>query len=236
MSTADPEARPVGSSPPPERLQLAGGAGEIETLVEFPGGPPRAVALCCHPHPLYGGTLTNKVIHTVARSFLAAGAIAVRFNFRGVGASAGVHDEGRGEAEDLCALAAWAQQRWPGLPLWLGGFSFGSWVALRAQSAPAALQQCLRPALLVAVAPPVGRWDFSTIAPPACPWLVVQGLRDELVDADEVRQWVAALTARGSPAQFVTLAEADHFFHARLHELRDAVMGFLGVAAPTRAG
>jgi len=232
LSIADPESHPVGSPPPPERLRLAGGAGEIETLVEFPAGAPRAVALCCHPHPLYGGTLTNKVIHTVARSLLAAGAIAVRFNFRGVGASAGVHDDGRGEAQDVCAIADWARQRWPGLPLWLGGFSFGSWVALRAQSAPAVGAQRLQPALLVVVAPPVGRWDFSMIAPPSCPWLVVQGLRDELVDADEVEHWVNSLAATGSPAQLVKLAEADHFFHGRLHELRDAVTGFVAAVAP----
>ncbi|MFN5009806.1 MAG: alpha/beta hydrolase [Gammaproteobacteria bacterium] len=110
---------------------IAGAAGDIELRIDLPAGAPRAVAVCCHPHPLFGGTLTNKVIHTVARSFAAQGAVAVRFNFRGVGASQGVHDGGDGETDDLVTVATWARSRWPGLPLWLGGFSFGSYVALR---------------------------------------------------------------------------------------------------------
>jgi len=205
----------------PERLLLPAAAGQIETLVESPQSAPRAVALCCHPHPLFGGTMTNKVIHTVARSFVASGAIAVRFNFRGVGLSEGVHDGGRGETEDVVRLANWARERWPGLPLWLAGFSFGAWVALRAQVA-------LQPSLHVTVAPPVGRWDFSAIDPPKCPWLVIQGSKDELVDATAVEQWLVSLSGRSdvSPRLWV-LPEADHFFHARLHEVRDAVSGFV---------
>ena len=94
----------------PERLLLAGAAGDLELLIETPSAVPlRAVAVCCHPHPLFGGSLTNKVIHTVARAFVAQGAATVRFNFRGVGASAGVHDEGRGEFDDLRTIAAWAR-------------------------------------------------------------------------------------------------------------------------------
>ena len=89
----------------PERLLLPGGAGQIETLVEAPQVKPSAVALCCHPHPLFGGTMTNKVIHTVARSFVSSGAVAIRFNFRGVGLSEGVHDGGIGETDDVIGLA-----------------------------------------------------------------------------------------------------------------------------------
>ena len=133
----------------PERLLLPGAAGVIETLVESPQAAPRAVAVCCHPHPLFGGTMTNKVIHTVARSFVASNAITIRFNFRGVGLSEGTHAGGDGETEDVIGLAAWARNRWPGLPLWLAGFSFGAWVALRAQS-------ILQPSLLVTVAPGLG--------------------------------------------------------------------------------
>ncbi len=223
MSIAGPEAPRPGA----ERLLLPGPAGDIETLVESPASPPRAVAICCHPHPLYGGTMTNKVIHTVARSFVAAGAVTVRFNFRGVGASAGVHDDGRGETEDVLTIVEWARSRWPGLPLWLGGFSFGAWVVLRAQSASADVRERLQPALLVVVAPPVGRWDFSAIAAPVCPWLVIQGTRDELVDAEEVGRWTEALDGSRGLAHLARFAEADHFFHARLHELRDAVVGFV---------
>jgi uncharacterized protein len=212
----------------PEPLRLEGGAGIIEALLEFPaaldaggGAPvidpaPRSVALCCHPHPLYGGSLSNKVIHTVARAFVAAGVPALRFNFRGVGASAGVHDDGRGETEDLVAVAGQLRQRFPGADLWLAGFSFGAWVSLRA--APR-----LRPARLVTVAPPVGRWDFADIAAPACPWLLLQGTADELLDATEVETWARALSPE---AQITLLPEASHFFHGRLHEVRDLVETF----------
>lgn len=201
----------------PERQMLAGGAGDIEALIEHPDSAlfpqARAVAVCCHPHPLFGGAMTNKVIHTVARSFVTSGAITLRFNFRGVGASAGVHDEGRGELEDLLRVIEWARSQWPGLPLWLGGFSFGAWMVLRAQARAA-------PELLVTVAPPVGRWNFDDVSAPLCPWLIVQGSQDELVDAGTVKKYATTLT---SQADYVEIAGADHFFHGRLHEVRDEV-------------
>lgn len=213
----------------PERLLLPGSAGQIEVLIESPAVPPRAVALCCHPHPLFGGTMTNKVIHTVARAFVASGAAAIRFNFRGVGASQGVHDGGAGETDDVISLIEWARGRWPALPLWLGGFSFGAWVALRAQS-------IVHPDRLVTVAPPVGRWDFSSIEPPQCPWLVIQGTQDELVDAAAVERWVGSLEGR-SPSRptLCLLPEADHFFHARLHDVRDAVTKFIDEPSQARS-
>ena len=201
---------------------IAGAAGDIELIVDLPAAAPRAVAVCCHPHPLFGGTLTNKVIHTVARSFTTQGAAAVRFNFRGVGASQGAHDDGIGETDDLVTVAEWARSRWPDLPLWLGGFSFGSYVALRGAAR-------LAPALLVTVAPPVGRWDFSSIAAPTCPWLGVQGSEDELVPAAGVVAWAQAL----QPAVRIAMLDgATHFFHGRLHELQDAVAAFVVDAAP----
>ena len=204
------------------RRLIAGAAGDIELIVDLPAAAPRAVAVCCHPHPLFGGTLTNKVIHTVARSFTTQGAAAVRFNFRGVGASQGAHDDGIGETEDLVTVAEWARSRWPDLPLWLGGFSFGSYVALRGAAR-------LAPALLVTVAPPVGRWDFSSIAAPTCPWLVVQGSEDELVPAAGVVAWAQTL----QPAVRIAMLDgATHFFHGRLHELQDAVAAFVVDAAP----
>jgi alpha/beta superfamily hydrolase len=205
--------------------ELAGAAGVIETVVDLPAAAPRAVAVCCHPHPLYGGALTNKVIHTVARAFAAQGAAAVRFNFRGVGASQGEHDGGAGETDDLVTVAGWARARWPGLPLWLGGFSFGAYVALR--GAPR-----LAPSLLVTVAPPAGRWDFSDIAAPRCPWLVVQGSDDELVQAAGVVGWARALQPA---ARIVMLEGASHFFHGRLRELQDAVEASAAESASVQA-
>jgi alpha/beta superfamily hydrolase len=201
----------------PERTMLAGAAGDIETLIELPDPDlypqPRAVAVCCHPHPLFGGAMTNKVIHTVARSFVANGAIALRFNFRGVGASAGVHDAGQGELADLIRVVEWARARWPSLPLWLGGFSFGAWMVLRAHA-------LLAPQLVVTIAPPVGRWSFDDVQKPHCPWLVVQGSKDELVEAQAVRSYAHMLDPS---VDYVEIEGADHFFHGRLHEVKDEV-------------
>jgi alpha/beta superfamily hydrolase len=213
----------------PERLSIDGPSGALEALLEWPVGEgpqagPRefaAVGIVCHPHPLFGGAMTNKVVHTVARAFRDHGAPTLRFNFRGVGASGGQYDEGRGETEDLLAVAAWAARRLPGAALWLAGFSFGSWVALRALDR-------LAPQRLVTVAPPVGRWDFGALTRPRCPWLIVQGDQDELVDARLVANWAEAT---GAGPRLEVLAGADHFFHGRLHDLRDAVSGFLGMPA-----
>jgi alpha/beta superfamily hydrolase len=202
---------------------LEGSVGPIEAVWDLPpagSAEPAAIALCCHPHPLFGGSMTNKVIHTVARSCAAAGAVTLRFNFRGVGRSAGSHDHGNGEASDIEYLAVILRRRWPGLPLWLSGFSFGAWVSLTAASV-------IAPARLISVAPPVGRWDFSKIKAPACPWLIVQGDRDEIVDAAAVTAWVEGLR---SGATLVHLAEAEHFFHGQLIELRTIVSDFLAPA------
>ena len=199
-------------------MQVDGPAGPIEALLELPTGAPLAVAVVCHPHPLFGGTMTNKVVHTVARAFLTRGAATLRFNFRGVGGSAGSFDDGQGETEDLMAVVRYARERFPGLPLWLGGFSFGSFVALRGQAAAA-------PARLVTVAPPVGRWEFRDIEPPRCPWLVIQGDQDDLVDVRAVQHWLSSMP--GSPRLDI-LAGAEHFFHGRLHDVKDAVTAFLG--------
>ena len=161
--------------------------------------------------------MTNKVAHTVARAFVAQGAATLRFNFRGVGASAGSYDEGRGETADLQAVVAAGRARFPGLPLWLGGFSFGSFVALRGQDEAGA-------ARLVTVAPPLGRWDFSGIDAPRCPWLVIQGDQDELVDFRAVQQWLETMPVA---PRLVLLAGAEHFFHGRLHDVKDAVAEFM---------
>lgn len=202
----------------PEPFLIEGSAGTIEGVIDRSATEkPRALAICCHPHPLFGGTLTNKVIHTVARAVVASGAEAIRFNFRGVGRSAGTHDGGRGELEDLRVVVRWARSRHPETPLWLAGFSFGAWLTLRGHGV-------LGPDRLISVAPPVGRWDFSDITRPACPWLVIQGDRDELVEASAVVRWAESLD---SEVILRRLPDADHFFHGRLHDVRDAVMAFL---------
>jgi alpha/beta superfamily hydrolase len=161
--------------------------------------------------------MQNKVVHTVARAMQLLGAPTVRFNFRGVGASAGQYDSGVGELEDTLAVCRWARERWHCDPLWLAGFSFGSAVALQAAAS-------IAPAALVTVAPPVGRIIVTPVARPPCPWLVVQGDHDELVDVASVRRWVESFE---EPPSMVELAGAEHFFHGRLGELRDAVLTFL---------
>jgi uncharacterized protein len=198
-------------------LTLAGAAGPIEALLETPTvAALRAIAVVCHPHPLYGGTLQNKVVHTVARSFQELGAATLRFNFRGVGASAGQFAEGLGETEDALAVIEAGRERFAGLPLWLGGFSFGGAVAVRAAGRA-------EPKLLVTVAPAVMLMNLNDIKVPDCPWLIVQGGADELVDADSVIDWAARLT----PAPMVKLLPGvGHFFHGQLRELTATVLDF----------
>jgi alpha/beta superfamily hydrolase len=213
------------SRPPiPEPVVVAGPSGPLEARADdpAPGSAHDVVGVVCHPHPLYGGTMQNKVVHTLARAMQELGAPTLRFNFRGVGASAGTHDGGAGEIEDAIAAAQWARRRWACERLWLAGFSFGAAVALQA-----ALR--LQPERLVTVAPPVGR--LGPTQRPGAAWLVVQGDADELVDAAEVARWAAAYDP---PPEIRLLAGAEHFFHGRLVELREVVMRFL--AEPRRGG
>jgi hypothetical protein len=212
------------SSPSPsvEKAVIRGPAGSIEAMVER---PPRArgdiVAVCCHPHPLYGGTMQNKVVHTLARACQDQRVTTVRFNFRGVGASEGQHDDGVGESADAAAVADWARATTGATRLWSLGFSFGGFVAYRL----ATLQDA---AALVTVAPPVQRFDFTRLPVPRCPWLVAQGDADELVDHARVLAWARDL----EPApQLRMLSGAEHFFHGRLTELRSILGAWLGPRA-----
>jgi uncharacterized protein len=227
-----------------ERLTIEGPCGALQALLETPqsapgdapgptgngpaapGGTPRAFGVVCHPHPLHGGTLDNKVVWTVARAFVQLGAPAIRFNFRGVGASEGRYDDGRGETADAAAAIAFGRRRFPGCALWLGGFSFGAAVAVRAAGET-------QPDRLVLVAPGITRIDVRDAAPPQCPWLIVQGDADEVVPPATVLEWAQGL----SPPQTVrVLAGAGHFFHGRINELREVVTGFMqGIPQNERA-
>ena len=209
--------------PRAERVSLAGPAGDIEALVETPadmpanGGAPQRFVVVCHPHPLYGGTLDNKVVYTLARACVELRVPAIRFNFRGVGASAGQYDEGRGETADALAVIACGRERWPGAALWLAGFSFGGAVAVRAAAQA-------QPEKLVTVAPGVTRVAMEGVASPSCPWLIVQGDADDVIEPEAVQAWAN----QQSPAPTVRLLPgAGHFFHGRLHELRQIVLDFL---------
>jgi alpha/beta superfamily hydrolase len=207
---ASPGFRP----PTPQPVTIEGPVGAIEALVEVPEGfDGHAIAVVCHPHPLFGGTMRNKVVHMTARALQEGGLATVRFNFRGVGASTGTFDDGRGETDDALAVCDYAFGRWPGAELTLAGFSFGSFVAFKVAS--------LRPAVrLYTIAPPVRRFDFDQHPIPAVPWTVIQGDRDELVEHDAVVAWASA--ARPVPT-LVTIPGAEHFFHGRLNELMAAI-------------
>ncbi len=196
--------------PAAQQQPLAGPAGVLETLIEVPvSAAPLLVAVICHPHPLHGGTMHNKVVHTVARALRGAGAATLRFNFRGVGHSAGRYDDGVGEGADALAAVSAARERWPGLPLVLAGFSFGAAVAI-------AVAARAQPAWLISVAPAVERVPLEGFVAPTCPWLIVQGDADEVVAAATVRRW---RELHAGAARLVELPGVGHFFHGRLHEL-----------------
>lgn len=199
-----------------KKASIDGPAGRIEALVSEPASAP-AVAVLCHPHPQHGGTMNNKVVHTLARTLAGKGFATIRFNFRGVGESEGSYADGRGEVEDARAIIDHARQHWPGLPVWLGGFSFGAMVAI-----VAAADQDI--AGLVSVAPPVDRLDIAEIAQPQCRWLILIGDEDELVDVDTVVEWVNQLDPG---PQLRVLEGVDHFFHGRLTQLGECVLAWM---------
>ena len=196
-------------------LLLPGPAGAIELDCALPDAAlARAgCAILCHPHPLQGGTMHNKVVTILERSLLELGMATVRFNFRGVGKSEGVHDDGVGETDDVATIAAWLKRVRPDDRLWLGGFSFGSYVCLRAAGR-------LAPAQLILIAPPAGRWDFSQIALPTCPWLIVQGEEDEVVEPKAVFEWIDAMPDKPN---LVRMPGTGHYFHRRMMDLRGVI-------------
>ncbi|MFN0316165.1 MAG: alpha/beta hydrolase [Burkholderiales bacterium] len=191
-----------------ERVRTGGPAGNLEIAVNDPGEHRRAIALVAHPHPLHGGTLDNKVVQTLAKAMVARGCVALRPNFRGVGASDGVYDEGRGEAQDLLAVIDYARARYGNLPLVLAGFSFGAFV----QSKIAAQ---LDPQWMVLVGPAVGRFQVSHV--PAGT-LVIHGEIDDVVPLKDVFEW-----ARPQQLPVVVFPGAGHFFHGALGELQRVV-------------
>jgi len=197
-----------------ERLNIEGPAGPLQAIVEDLGqGSSCAFAVICHPHPLYGGTMDNKVVVTLARALQDAGISTVRFNFRGVGASGGAYDDGRGETLDAEAVADWAARRWPGKPLVSAGFSFGSFVALKLALSRGASR-------LITIAPAVTRFGFSGLARPDCPWLIVQGDADEVIEPRVVIEWAKLL--RPEPS-LVVMPGVGHFFHGILAELKQII-------------
>ena len=196
-------------------FMLRGPAGLLEAITdvaERPGAR-RGVAIVCHPNPVQGGTMHNKVVTMVERALRESGLDTVRFNFRGTGESEGTYDEGNGEGDDLAAVADWVRRVRPGEALWLAGFSFGSYVTIRNAVR-------LGADALISIAPPAGRWPFDGFELPTCPWLVVMGEEDEVVEPQAVFDWIDSLEVK---PELVRMPETGHFFHRRLMDLRGAV-------------
>ena len=196
------------------KLLLPGPAGQLEVMTTSPETPrnPSAIAVICHPHPLFGGTMHNKVIYTLARCFNSMGFASVRFNFRGVGLSQGEYDKGIGETDDLLAVLTWLESC-PESEIWLAGFSFGAYVAARAAKIWPAKQ-------LICVAPPIENFPFKELPPFPCPWILIQGDEDEVVSPTAVFTWVDSLE---QPPELIKIQGADHFFHGKLIELRNCL-------------
>jgi len=193
---------------------VVGPAGDLECAIDAPQESALGTAVICHPHPQHGGTLDNKVVATLARAFVQCGWCAVRFNFRGIGASAGHWDEGRGELDD--ALAVVAALRLPGQPLALAGFSFGAYVASHAAAA-------LHPARLVLVGPATGNFH---VAPVPSDTLVIHGEADDVVPLAATLDW-----ARPQALPVVVVPGVGHFFHGQLPALKSLVVRHLSAPA-----
>ena len=208
----------ISKHPVIEKLFIDGPVGRLEAALDRPReGALHGCAVVCHPHPQHGGTMHNKVAHTLARAFVRSGFEVLRFNFRGTEQSAGHYDKGVGELDDAVAAIDFMRARHASYPLWLAGFSFGAAIAVKA-----ALTTHVDG--LISVAPAISRFADGLESQPACPWLVVQGDEDELVDIDETVAWVNGLEPG---PELLVMSGAEHFFHGRLTELREAVIDFV---------
>jgi len=205
-----------------ERLVIDGPAGPLEVVLGVPAQPPRGIALVCHPNPLQGGTLDNKVVQTLAKVFFAQGYVAVRFNYRGVGHSAGTFDEGNGETDDALAALEHARARFSRtLPLALAGFSFGAFIQTRVATR-------VESAGLVLVGPAVNRFPVQQVSADT---IVVHGEEDDVVPLADVFAW-----ARPQQLPIVVFPGCGHFFHGRLPQLARVVTALWTQHAPAHAG
>lgn len=208
----------MSKHPVSEKLFIDGPVGRLEAVLERPGeGALEGCAVVCHPHPQHGGTMHNKVAHTLARALVRSGFEVLRFNFRGTEGSEGEFDDGVGELDDALAAIEFMRSRHGSYPLWLAGFSFGAAIAVKAAVATHVDG-------LVSVAPAISRFAAGLETQPDCPWLIIQGDEDELVDVAETVAWVDGL-APGP--ELLIINGGEHFFHGRLSELRSAVMNFV---------
>lgn len=203
-----------------------GTAGRLEGRYSPAHNPNAPIAVLLHPHPLHGGTMSNKVVHTMNQAFLANGFATMRFNFRGVGKSQGVYDEGNGELADAAAALDWMQSMHKNHgPIWVGGFSFGSWIGMQL------LMRRPEIAGFVSISPPSNMYDFSFLAPCPCGGLILQGDKDGIVPEKSVNELVGKLRQqRGKLAiDYRVIPEANHFFKDRDDELLNHLSDYLSI-------
>lgn len=197
-----------------EKFSLAGHAGHMECVLDVPDTPPRGIALVAHPHPLYGGTMDNKVAVSLARTFVALGYVAARFNFRGVGASEGTHDGGRGETDDMLLMYEHMVARYPGLPVALSGFSFGTFVQAQLQQRLIAEGRAAERLVLVGTA--AGKWPMPNVSEDT---ILIHGEVDDTITLTQVLDW-----ARPQDIPVIVIPGADHFFHRKLGHIKNLVI------------
>ena len=197
-----------------QHFSLEGAAGTLECALDLPDDAPRGVALVAHPHPLYGGTMDNKVTQTLARAFVALGYATARMNFRGVGKSEGVHDAGHGETDDMALLLAHMRQQYPGLPVALGGFSFGTFVQSQLQQR--LIEQGAPAERLVLVGSAAGKWAMPNVPSNT---ILIHGELDDTIPLTAVFDW-----ARPQDLPVIVIPGADHFFHRKLQHIKNFVV------------
>ena len=198
--------------------EIPGPLGPLEALIDSPNNAPRAIVVFAHPLPIEGGTMHTKVVFQSAKALARTGCAVLRFNFRGVGRSAGVWDEGRGEQDDYRAALDFAAARYPGLEIWAAGFSFGSHVAMTVGAGDG------RVCALIGIAPPVNKYDFTAAQASAKPKFIVHGIEDELIPLTLVRQLYATMA---DPKELVEIDRANHLFEGQAAEVGEALEDLL---------
>lgn len=200
-----------------------GSEGRLEGRYHHNDNPTAPIAVVLHPHPLYGGTMNNKVVYRLFQSFMHNGFSVLRFNFRGVGKSMGSYDEGIGELSDAAAALDWVQNRNPeACTCWVSGFSFGAWIALQLLMRRPEIEG------FVAASPPVNKYDFSFLSPCPARGQILQGDRDDIVSEPDVRKLVEKLrNQHSSGIEYEHFAGADHYFRNQLDDLEQRVSGYI---------
>ena len=198
--------------------EIPGPVGPLEALVDLPAGTPRAAVVFAHPLPTHGGTMHTKVVFQSAKALTRIGCAVLRFNFRGVGRSAGAWDEGRGERDDYRAALDYFAGRYPDVELWAAGFSFGSYIAMTTGAEHD--QVCT----LIGIAPPVNRYDYGVVRQSPKPKFLIHGERDELIPLRSVREVYSQLT---EPKELVVIDRASHLFEGQASEVGDALEDLL---------